>query len=189
MNREDCTCLASNPITTTEWIATMVLLMTIPVFVLGLASGGHDIFQINYWFFGNLSLIVFLLIVTGLHYTFKRPFLPLVFGCHQKIERTLLIFGKALPLCARCTGIYVGALMSLLITRWNFLPWYVIVLFAIPLFVDGIIQKYKNLKSNNIRRFLTGLLFSTPFVYLFSLTQTGITYLYQELTRWILSLI
>lgn len=34
--------------------------------------------------------------------------------CHQQLSRSLIISGQALPLCARCTGIYLGFLISLI---------------------------------------------------------------------------
>lgn len=35
--------------------------------------------------------------------------------CHQIIERTFLIGGNPMPLCARCTGIYLGVMTSFLL--------------------------------------------------------------------------
>ena len=44
--------------------------------------------------------------------------------CHQLPERSLWIAGAPLPICARCTGIYGGALLALLLRgmlrhRWR----------------------------------------------------------------------
>ncbi len=185
---EKCTCLNSNSITRKEWIIVFVLMMTVPVFTLGFVSLGRDIFSIQYLFYGNIGLILFLLVITLLHFLLKRPYLPLIFGCHQRVERTIMIFQKALPLCARCTGIYVGIFLSLYFTYTLVLPWYVVVLLALPLVIDGFLQKHAQILSNNTRRFLTGILFSVPFVYLFALFQATISYGYQALARWIIGL-
>jgi uncharacterized membrane protein len=44
------------------------------------------------------------------------PFLYACFSpiCHQKPERSLWAFGYPLAVCARCSGIYLGALLGLL---------------------------------------------------------------------------
>lgn len=39
--------------------------------------------------------------------------------CHQIASHTLEIGGKLLPLCARCTGMYLGTLMALLVLKSN----------------------------------------------------------------------
>lgn len=39
--------------------------------------------------------------------------------CHQIASHTLEIGGKLLPLCARCTGMYLGTLLALLVLRSN----------------------------------------------------------------------
>jgi uncharacterized membrane protein len=34
------------------------------------------------------------------------------FICHQRPERSFVVHGRQLPVCARCTGLYVGAAMA-----------------------------------------------------------------------------
>jgi uncharacterized membrane protein len=34
------------------------------------------------------------------------------FICHQRPERSFFVHGRQLPVCARCTGLYVGAAMA-----------------------------------------------------------------------------
>lgn len=80
-------------------------------------------------------------------------------GCHQRPERSFSCCQKQFFLCARCTGIFVGELLIapiLYILTWHF-NFYTIFL-LIPLIIDGTLQYYKNIMSNNIRRLITGLL-------------------------------
>src|SRR5262245_49691628 len=36
--------------------------------------------------------------------------------CHQKSERSFYLWAHQMPVCARCTGIYVGAAMTVLVS-------------------------------------------------------------------------
>ena len=82
-----------------------------------------------------------------------------IFGCHQLYNRSFKIKGWQFPLCARCTGIFFGQIIALILFLLKlYLPWYFCIIFTIPLAVDGTLQYFKKLESNNIRRLITGLL-------------------------------
>lgn len=82
--------------------------------------------------------------------------LALVTRCHQLPERSFSLRNRQIPLCARCTGILIGAVL---------VPLYVVdlriasLLIALML-VDGITQALKFRTSRNWIRFLTGLGFA-----------------------------
>ena len=86
----------------------------------------------------------------------------LVFGnkvCHQLDERSFHIGIRKLPLCARCTGIYIGFVLSLISIWFYTLPLPLSILFIIAMVLDGYIQLVTHYTSTNFRRLLTGLLF------------------------------
>lgn len=88
--------------------------------------------------------------------------------CHTLPARTLTVGGHYLPMCARCTGIYVGIACSYLFLivrrgfRVNALPPLPIAIafaaFLLPMAVDGITSYVGLRSSNNELRFFTGLL-------------------------------
>ena len=86
--------------------------------------------------------------------------------CHQLPERSFHIHGRPLPLCARCTGYWsalvAGILVNTLLQIHSYLPraqlFWVVVLFTIPMGLDGVTQLFGWRESNNPLRFLTGVL-------------------------------
>lgn len=86
--------------------------------------------------------------------------------CHQKPERSFYIFGKKFFLCTRCTGLYFGFLIFLILFflfNWfqqiSILKLTIIFLITItPLLIDGLTQLFYLRESNNSLRFLTGIL-------------------------------
>jgi len=102
---------------------------------------------------------------------------PAVWGagiCHRMVERSFVIAGRQLPLCARCTGLYLGFLTTVVFSflrgrgRPARLPpaaiLVVLALFFLPVGVDGL-NSYVSLfpfphlyEPHNTLRVLTGSL-------------------------------
>ncbi|MEM2571437.1 MAG: DUF2085 domain-containing protein, partial [Thermoproteota archaeon] len=86
--------------------------------------------------------------------------------CHQKPDRTLCIGGSYLPVCARCTGAYLGFLLGYVLVPFlsdkkakgppNL---YVSLILTLPLWIDSIGQTLGFWISTNDIRLITGLLF------------------------------
>lgn len=89
-------------------------------------------------------------------------------GCHQLPERSFFIHGYQFPVCARCTGIIVGyiisAIYSILFTKLNLI---ISLSLLVPMAFDGLLQLFTNYLSNNTKRFITGLLAGFGFVQIF----------------------
>lgn len=83
--------------------------------------------------------------------------------CHRIPERTIHIKGRPLPLCARCTGILIGALWAMLYllfswTNVGFFGFLVGIILILPGVIDGFTQLFEYRVSNNLLRIVTGLL-------------------------------
>lgn len=114
------------------------------------------------WFFierrGQDRLSSAIMIIYMGNNTLSR-WLPIIFGCHQKPERSFFYHGKQFPLCARCTGELVG-ISSGVILFWFWKPCLAIsVSIMIPMLIDGFVQRLTPYESTNARRFITGFLF------------------------------
>jgi uncharacterized membrane protein len=86
-------------------------------------------------------------------------FLYLFFSpiCHQIPERSFFVFGHQLPVCARCTGIYTGALIgSFFARKKSFSPLFLIAAVT-PLVIDGGTQLFWR-ESTHTLRFITGII-------------------------------
>lgn len=86
-------------------------------------------------------------------------------GCHQMADRSFSFRNYQFPVCARCTGIIIGEIISIIVfilhLRLNTITCTCIML---PLIVDGTVQYRTNYISNNIKRLITGLLFGFGFM-------------------------
>lgn len=88
-------------------------------------------------------------------------------GCHQLPERSFFFRGYQFPVCARCTGIMIGYLFSIVYCMiCPRLSIWIILLLIIPMAVDGLLQYYSNYTSNNKKRLITGFLSGFGFIQL-----------------------
>lgn len=80
-------------------------------------------------------------------------------GCHQMPERSFYYHDYQFPICARCTGVLVGKAITILFLIGGLvlkLPFAIFCMFI--MFFDWFIQFIGLKESNNVRRFLTGIL-------------------------------
>ena len=80
--------------------------------------------------------------------------------CHQRPERSPHLFGVQLPLCWRCSGIFLGALALFcwLLARKRVPPLLACLLLSLPLPLDVLYAILTHGDGDNARRFITGLL-------------------------------
>lgn len=79
-------------------------------------------------------------------------------GCHQRPDRSFFFHGYQFPICARCTGLLIGYLFTLLIGFLIDLSFFQCVILCIPMAIDGITQLVEWRESNQFLRLTTGIL-------------------------------
>lgn len=80
-------------------------------------------------------------------------------NCHRLSERSFYFKGKQFPVCARCTGVYLGQIIMIILLLLGFkINLLVSIILMIPLVIDGTIQRFGILISNNLRRLITGFM-------------------------------
>ena len=91
--------------------------------------------------------------------SFINKWLPIIFGCHCRSDRSIYIKGKKLPICARCTGELIGIIVSIILFRFIKTSLLFDLIIMMPLVLDGFIQLKTSYESNNTKRMITGILF------------------------------
>ena len=77
--------------------------------------------------------------------------------CHQMYERSFTYKGYQFPVCARCTGIFVGNIIGVFLYIMNFkISIRTGIVLILIMTVDGLLQLFKIKDSTNIRRLITG---------------------------------
>ena len=80
-------------------------------------------------------------------------------GCHQIYERSFTFRGYQFPVCARCTGIFIGHVIAIFLCVIKVrISTKICVLLILVMACDGFLQLFKLKKSTNIRRLITGIL-------------------------------
>ena len=94
------------------------------------------------------------------HQKFLGYFFNLRFwGCHRLPERSFFFRGKQFPVCARCTGVFIGQILMIILVILGMKPSWIVSLSLLGImFLDWFIQYLNILKSTNIRRLITGTL-------------------------------
>ncbi len=100
----------------------------------------------------------------GLDVIAKPLFFALHFVCAQVPSHSFYIFGHQLGLCARNLSIYTAMFLGSLVfvltkNRLTGIPWWLWVLFILPLVLDGTTQLFGWRESTWQLRLLTGALF------------------------------
>ena len=165
-------CIHQTSLSIIEIIVTMILFMNIPFifFLISYLSKNQDFDQIKHFWIGNYTLSIMMIIFLIANYLLKKPYLAIIFGCHQRLDRSFKGILRNWPLCQRCTGIYIGIFVCLMFSYLDILKEWMI-LFALPLLIDGWIQRKTDYKSNIYRRMTTGVLFSPLLVIVFGWIQ------------------
>ncbi len=123
----------------------------------------------NIAFFGGLMFTISYLMIYVYQYIINKGYnmLEVLHDCHCKPERTIIIRGRLMPVCARCTGINFGIILTPIVFYFINAPFYIFPLFVIPIVIDGYTQKHTKYVSTNFRRFVTGLLFGFLFAFVY----------------------
>lgn len=79
-------------------------------------------------------------------------------GCHQIPERSFFLKGRQFPVCARCTGAFIGYVLGGIMYPFFIAPLWLDLSFCFLLFFDWLIQRLGLLQSTNVRRLATGII-------------------------------
>lgn len=79
-------------------------------------------------------------------------------GCHQRADRSFFWKGHQFPICARCTGVFIGYILALTAINFFLPDLHLGIIFCCIMFVDWLVQFIKIKESNNVRRLITGIL-------------------------------
>ncbi len=93
--------------------------------------------------------------------------LPIIFGCHCRSDRSFFYKNRQFPICARCTGELIGMLFAAFTYAIAHTSLKISLIIMIPMLVDGFTQLLTKYESKNIIRVITGILFGYALIVLY----------------------
>lgn len=90
-------------------------------------------------------------------------------GCHQMAERSFTYKGYQFPVCARCTGVIISALVVIPLFFFYKLSLMTACFMSSIMLLDWLFQYFNIKKSTNTRRLITGLIggFGWTYIHLY----------------------
>ncbi|WP_423219805.1 DUF2085 domain-containing protein [Clostridium saccharoperbutylacetonicum] len=89
------------------------------------------------------------------------------YSCHQIYERSFTFRGYQFPVCARCTGLFLGNILGVFLSIIKIkINLKISLLLIFIMAFDGFLQLLKIKNSNNIRRLLTGFFAGIGYVFI-----------------------
>ncbi len=167
IKRDLCVCLKSNKINRVETGLITLVLMGLPIIVIVRSAITNGLDNVNYVLLVNIVLSVVLVLLSLFSKVMGKSYTAMFFSCHQRIDRSCKFDNHVMNICSRCFGIYSGIIFSIPLSIVFQSNWMLVL--VIPMILDGIMQYKTKYESNNIKRYLSGVLFGFGFVYIFAL--------------------
>ncbi len=79
-------------------------------------------------------------------------------GCHQMPERSFSYKGYQFPICARCTGVIISAIVAVIVFFKKKISIVWCILMSGVMLTDWLLQYFNIKESTNKRRFITGFI-------------------------------
>ncbi len=172
LNETKCGCLKSKPVSKEEATFMLVGFQLLTGTVSFIVFYRYQLEFMSGVPYLSLTIFTYLVLLSILTASFDKSYLALFFGCHQASNRSIQINGKALNICSRCTGLFAGLLIPALLFFIE-IPFVAILLLGVPLIVDGLLQQFSSYQSNQTKRLISGMLFSS----VLAVIVTGFNYL------------
>jgi len=131
--------------------------------------------KIQSWFGVAVRAIVVLfgLLVLFLPWLHANVDSPILWGldallslqCHRIRDRTIILAGVPMAVCARCTGVYIGAVIGMTFARprWHSLPLLAWVAVALLIVISDVFFEWTPMgQLGQALRLITGLLLAWP---------------------------